>query len=367
MRGFVSTRRASLVVVALITLLLVACRGGSDNRDEPTSGAPRSFLMGISTLPRELNAQSYGETFKLAGMAGEMVLIQRVPPWAEFLPGSSVSSETTDNTAAELAAIADENLELFFAIDPTEGTTGRDRLAGLPPSHDGRAFDDADVRSAFASYAEYVAINYKPAYLALGVEMNLYYQKNDRNLDDFVSLYEETYDRVKAIAPETQVTVTFQYEDMQSLLPTEDRHFPDWPLIARFEDKMDVMAISTHPSFAYSRAADIPPRYYSQLRGFTDKPIVFAEIGFASEAGEQGVNNGSEAEQAAFASRALEEAEKLEMPFAIWFAGWDPAYAAGTAFSAFEHIGLLRADGSEKPAWAVWRTAAQRPYAPPTD
>jgi hypothetical protein len=50
------------------------------------------------------------------------------------------------------------------------------------------------------------------------------------------------------------------------------------------------------------------------------------------------------------------------MPFVIWLAAWDPAYAEDTAFEAFRHIGLRRGDDSEKPGWAVWAEAARRPY-----
>ncbi|MBI5287778.1 MAG: hypothetical protein HY873_02270 [Chloroflexi bacterium] len=357
--------RALLCAAALLPLALSACDRGSGSDEQPSAGNPRAFAMGISTLPRELNAQAYAETFELAADAGGMVLIQRTPPWQDFLPGASVGDETTTTTAAEIDAIDANDLTLFFAIDPTDGATGRDRLAGLPASHEGRDFSDPDIRAAFASYAEYVVINYRPAYLALGVEMNLYYQENQEAFEDFISLYEETYDRVKSTSPQTQVTVTFQFEDLQSLLPTEDRHFPDWPLIARFEDRMDVMAISTYPSFAYARATDIPDNYYSQLRGFTDKPIVIAEMGFASEPGET-MNSGSETEQSAFVARILREAASLSMPAIIWFAAWDPAYAEGTAFSAFQHIGLLHTDGAEKPAWSTWRTAALRPHHPPS-
>ena len=187
--------------------------------------------------------------------------------------------------------------------------------------------------------------------------------QDEERIDAFASLYEETYTRVRAVAPETQVTVTFQYEDLQSILPTEDRHFADWPLIERFEANMDVAAISTYPSFAFARAADIPENYYSQLLGFTDKPIVIAEMGFSSALSPPD-DNGNEEEQAAFVERVLADAEDLEMPFVIWFAGWDPAYAEGTAFSMFRHIGLLHTDGAEKPSWEEWRSAVQRPLEP---
>jgi hypothetical protein len=354
-----------LIATTIAAAGLIACNGGSkDDRNAQSAGPARSFMMGISTLPREQNATSYAETFDLAAQVGEIVLIQRTPPWADFLPGAGISESTVETTASEIDVLKDKGLQLFFAIDPTDGATGRDRIAGLPSSLAGRNFADPDVRSAFLSYAQYVALNYKPAFLALGVEMNLYYQKNPDDLADFKTLYDEAYDRVKQASPDTKVTVTFQYEDLQGILPREDRHFPDWQLIRAFDEKSDVTAISTYPSFAFSRAADIPDNYYAQLQGFTDKPIVIAEMGYASAATSQGINSGTEPDQAAFVRRAIDEAGAMKMPFVIWFAGWDPAYAEDTAFGVFRHIGLLRDDSSQKPAWAAWAEAARRPYKP---
>ncbi len=366
MLGTTLLRRLATLAAVGTLLVLAACGGGGGGtRNDATSGRERSFMMGISTLPRDLNGKAYADTFDLAAANGEMVLIQRAPPWSDFVPGADISEQTAKTTASEKQAISNKHLRLFFAIDPTEGTTGRDRLAGLPASMAGKDFSDPDVRSAFLTYAQYVAINYHPAYLALGVEMNLYNEKNKEDFADFKSLYFEAYDRVKESSPSTQVTVTWQYEDLQGRLPTEDQHFPAWQLVKAFDAKMDVAAISTFPSFAFGKASDIPDIYYSQLRGFTEKPIVIAEMGYSSAAGAQRINNGTEAEQAAFVSRALSEAEALRMPFVIWFAGWDPAYAKDTAFGVFQHIGLLREDGSEKPAWALWAEAARRPYAAP--
>ncbi len=359
------TLLAALAIACIGAALLAACGGGRTARNDDTEGKPRSFMMGFSTLPRELNADSYNETFQLAGQHGEIVLIQRAPPWEDFLPGSDVSDITAKTTAAEKDAIQGQHLKLFFAIDPTDGATGRDRLAGLPASLAGKGFGDSGVRSAFTSYATYVALNYHPAYLALGVEMNLYFDKNRDDLDNFKSLYAETYDRVKEISPDTQVTVTFQYEDLQGLLPTQDSHFAEWPLLRAFDPRMDVTAISTYPSFYFSSVSSIPENYYSQIRGFTDQPIVIAEMGYSSAPGPQGVNGGTEPEQAAFVRRAIDEAETLSMPFVVWFAAWDPAYAQDSAFSVFQHIGLIRQDNSEKPAWSDWLKASKRPYEAP--
>ncbi|HEY8173812.1 MAG TPA: hypothetical protein VIH21_12065, partial [Dehalococcoidia bacterium] len=315
--------------------------------------------------PRELSAESYEDAIDFAGKNGDIVLIQRAPAWEDFLPDGSVSDDTARATGAERDAVKDQHLKLFFAIDPTDGSTGRDRLAGLPGSLAGKRFDDPDVRSAFVAYAEYIALNYKPAYMALGVEMNLYYEKNKEDFENFESLYRAAYDAVKRKSPKTQVTLTFQYEDLLALLPREDRHFQDWQIIKTFDDVSDFVAISTYPSFVFDTPDLIPANYYSQLQAFTSKPIAIAEMGYASAPGQQGVNSGTEEEQTAFLRRALDEAGKLSMPFVVWFAIWDPTFARDTAFGAFQSIGLRRDDDAAKAAWAIWAENALRPYERP--
>jgi hypothetical protein len=339
---------------------------GDDKAQEAVAqgGRSRPFMMGFSSLPRELNAESYAASIEFAAEHGEILLIQRTLPWADFVSGAGISDETAGTTSSEREAIEDTDLELFFAVDVTDGATGRDRLANLPVSLAGKTFGDPDVRSAFIAYAEYVALNYKPAYLALGVEMNLYYEKNKEDFDNFRTLYAEAYAAVKEKSPGTMVTTTFQYEDLQGLLPREDEHFPSWQLVKSFDEHVDFVGISTYPSFAFPSAAAIPGSYYTALRAFTDKPIAITEMGYASTAGAHGVNSGTEEEQEAFLRRALEEAEAMNMPFAIWLAIWDPAYARDTAFSPFQSIGLLRESDEPKLAWAVWDEFAAQPHVP---
>jgi hypothetical protein len=362
MRPLRAFRLLAAVVALFAFVLVLASCGGSTSGGKQTTGSTRHFMMGFSTVPRELNADAYADTFDLASKYGEIVLIQRTPPWSDFLPGASVGDDTAKTTASEKSSITSKKLKLFFAIDPTDGSTGRDRLADLPSSLSGKGFGDADVRAAFIAYARYVAINYKPAYLALGVEMNQYYEKNKADWPNFKSVYAQAYDEVKKISPDTQVTVTFQYEDLQGLLPTADSHFADWQLLRAFDPKLDILTISTYPSFAFASAAAIPQDYYSQLQAFTDRPIAIAEMGYASEVGASGVNSGTESDQDAYLKRVLSDADDLEMPFVVWFAGWDPTFAKDSAYSVFQHIGLLRADNSEKPAWQAWAQAAKRPY-----
>lgn len=317
--------------------------------------------MGFSSWPGEPTEEAYRRTFELAGEYGELILIERVPPWEEFSPGSAISEETVATTREEKRLAEENGVDLFVAIDPTD-PLDRGRIAGLPDDVAGASFADPDVRLAFIAYAKFLALNLKPKYMALGVEVNMYYGRNPDDFPNFLSLYFEAYDAVKTLSPSTLIFPTFQLEDLAGELTSEQERVSRWHLIQQFEPKLDILAVSTYPSFAFDSPVDMPDYYYNQLLGVTSKPIAISEMGYSSGEGRHGINRGTEAEQEAFLWRILREANSLEMAFAVWFAGSDPAYATEPPFDLLRHIGLRRADGSEKPAWEAWTYYAERPF-----
>ena len=120
------------------------------------------------------------------------------------------------------------------------------------------------------------------------------------------------------------------------------------------------MTITTYPSLAFASPGAIPANYYTQLRVFTKQPIAIAAMGYSSVAS-PAQKGGGEDDQAAFLRRAFADAQKIAMPFVVWFTGWDPSFAKDSSYSAFQHIGLLTEDGSEKPAWSDWLETATAP------
>jgi hypothetical protein len=353
-----------LPAAALVACVVVAaaCDEGNAVRPVPTqSGTPRTFAMGVSSLPTELTEESYADAFDLAGRAGEVVLIQRTPPWQELLSGS-VSQETASTTRREVELADEHDLDLFLAIDPTDAATGREELAGLPADLRGAGFADGRVREAFLAYARYVAENYRPAYLALGVEVNTYARVQPEDFASFVSLYKEAYAAAKQLSPGTLVFPIFQFEELQGLLPLDETAEPQWDLIDRFEPEMDILAVSSYPSAAFATAEEIPLTYYSQLALFTTRPVAIAQMGFAPATDDIEV---AEAEQGEFLTRALDGAQRLSMPLVVWFVGQDLTYTGQPPLDQVARLGLKRVDGSPKTAWLIWEAAVARPLAAP--
>jgi hypothetical protein len=324
--------------------------------------------MGLSSLPKEATTAGYEKAFALAGENGELILIQRAPPWEEFRPGGTISAETLDLTREEKRLAEENRLGIFAAVDPLD-PADRGRLASPPDDLADAGFGDSRVRSAFIAYAQYLALNLKPRYMALGMEVDLYEAARPDDFDNFVSLYFEAYDAVKDISPGTLVFPTFQMEAIQNLLsPPAQAGQPGltnrWDLVLRFEPKVDVLAVTTYPSFAFKTPNDIPADYYDQLRRYSDAPIAIAAAGYSSGPGREGINEGTEEEQAAFLTRLLQDAQRLEMAFVVWFASTDPAFVQAPPLDLLQYIGLRRADGSAKPAWDVWAEEADRPLSP---
>ncbi len=358
-----------LVLLSLLLLgavLGVACRGGgtADDGQRPEGSAVRNFEMGFSSWPGEPTEEAYKQTFEQAGEYGDLILIQRAPPWEEFSPGSAISEETVATTREEKSLAEENGLDLFVAIDPTD-PTDRGRLVDLPDRLARASFSDPDVRLAFIAYAKFLALNLKPKYMALGVEVNMYFESNPEDFPNFLSLYFEAYDAVKTLSPSTLIFPTFQLEDLAGELPSNQERVSRWALIQQFEPKLDVLAVSTYPSFAFNSPSDMPEDYYSKLLGVTSKPIAIAAMGYSSGEGRQGVNAGTEAEQEAFLWRVLRDADSMRMAFVVWFAGCDPAYATEPPFDLLRHVGLHRTDGSEKPAWQAWSYYAAMPFQEP--
>lgn len=346
-----------------LTLLLVACDdspGGESPTAVPT-GLTRSFAMGLSSLPADLTEESYAQAFALASESGEVVLIRHTPPWGELLTDSFPSDSTVQTTQQEIDLSDANQLDIFFAIDATDRSEVTGQLPGLPEELLGASYADDSVREALVRYAQYVAINYKPAYLALGVEVNRLEKQDSEDFDHFVTLYHEAYAAIKDLSPDTLIFPTFQLEELAGLLPVDDPAEPQWELIAPFAPRADLLAVSSYPGVAFSDPDQIPSDYYAQLGSYSDRPIAIADMGYSSEPLADSPNDGTEAAQEAFLRRALIDADALSMPLIVWFVGQDPSFTGEPPFDLVQHIGLLRQDGTQKPAWSLWSEALGRP------
>ena len=359
----------------LAALLAAACQGTGDS-DGPTpgpdvtrpapEGQPRALRLGLGLQPSEETRDAYVSAFADAARNADLVSIARVPPWEEFFPGAEVSEETHALMQLERDLVRQYGLSLLFAIDPTDGAVQRTRIAGLPEgAQTAEGFLREDVQDALVAYAIYIATNYEPEYLVVGVEINMLESRSPEQFRGYLEGYRRVYDAVKSIRPRTRVLPTFQLEDLLGKLTQE--HPPRWEVIEAFGSRIDALGISTYPYLSSSirLVREIPADYYSQLRNRFAGEILITEAGYASATSEGHSWVGSEREQEQFLARLLQEAEANEFSAVAWVAERDPAQSRQGGAAVLNDVGLRYSDGSDKLAWAIWVEWVRRPLPAP--
>ena len=215
-----------------------------------------------------------------------------------------------------------------------------------------RIMDEKTQQKYVAGAADF-ASKYQPRYLGLGVDSDALYTRSPADFNKFVKLFDLTYDAVKAVSPGTKIFTTFQLEKMKGLNgglyggandPSKDL----WFLLDKFP-RADLIAFNTYPGMIYKSPSEIPADYFSSVKAHTPKPVAISGTGWQSAEGTSG-REGSEAQQVEYAQVFFARCWDLNSEFLAWSYLYDPTALA----EPFNSMGLLRGDGTPRPAWYAW-------------
>lgn len=223
-------------------------------------------------------------------------------------------------------------------------------VTGFPTDADGRRVVPEEPGEMVDVVSEWVAAHPIP-FLGFGVETNAFlWEKAPVDFEWLVATFPELARAVHEVAPSTVVFPGFQLERLRGLRDGVfggERVEPDWGLIDRFPDA-DAIGFTTYPGLIHVDPADVPGDYYEEILDHTDKPIVFTEVGWQA-GGDLGSWTGTPEKQEDFvAARLPELAEMSEMVI------WSFLYDQEAGGSVFESMGLVDANGRERPSWATW-------------
>ena len=324
-------------------------------------------LMGFFPSPPQMTLESVLAHFKHLGEHGDVVLVQNPPDWVSFLAGVEGESQKRTDIVNQITLARQNGLEPIFVADPLNGLNRREfgeLPAGWTPS-----FGNADVRTAFSNYVLWIVRTFEPRFIGLASEINTYADAFPDDYPNYVSLYHELYAQIKAEAPDTQVFVTFQWEDLNNLVggSNEGRaaQATNWEQVEVFEPDLDLWVISSYPFVAYPDGAALPDDYYTPLLARTDKPLAVAEGGLPSVS--KPPIAGSEAGQVDYLNAVHTQlGPRLSFWIYLLLADLDPdSWGQATSQNGlsdrdantlgyFVSVGLTSADGTPKPALAVW-------------
>jgi hypothetical protein len=217
-----------------------------------------------------------------------------------------------------------------------------------PPDMEDVTLSDVEWRDAYKQAALDVVWAARPAYLSLGNEVNRWYEKygaseNDPNgFQHYVSLYEEIYDAVKELSPETNVFCGFSRELVSELREA------DLEVLSMFDaNRLDLLVFTSYPYAVESinRPEDIPDDYYSSALDFMPgKLLGFSELGWPSMGEFGGEQGQSDFIQDVSGRLTIDRGVDLHLLGWAWLHDLDDN----------DYIGLIKVDGTEKLAYQTW-------------
>lgn len=230
-----------------------------------TEASARNAQVSVTPTPPSWDAEGFTKAFETARNCSSIISIQDPIDWWMLEGRSKTDSKAYKDSQWQSLLIGD--LDVFIQIDPYPMRSGE--------VYPGKTFADADVVEAYYCDALQRIELYKAKYICLAMEVNSYYITHPEDFDNLMKCCGEIYDRIKASHPDVIVFVSYQYETLVNL--------NQWHLISSYADLFDAVGLTTYPHvFNKQISSDLPADYYSRIRTYTRKPIVFAEIGWTS-------------------------------------------------------------------------------------
>ncbi|MGB9634861.1 MAG: hypothetical protein ACPL0A_00120 [Candidatus Micrarchaeia archaeon] len=221
----------------------------------------------------------------------------------------------------------------------------------VPPGMQNATLSNPKWRAAYKQAAIDVVKASHPKYLSLGNEVNRWYEKygmdGPNGFRNYVSLYEEIYDEVKKISPETKVFCVFARE-----IVSENREANLEVLRLFNPDKMDLLVFTSYPyATGKTDPSMIPDDYYSRAADYMPgKPFGFSEIAWPS----LDVFGGEEA-QAEFIMQATRRLT-MDRGVNLQLFGWPWLHD----LNENDAVGLIKVDGTEKLAYKTWKNISKK-------
>jgi len=167
----------------------------------------RGFFMGV--LPTTAQGQSFDDAYSQASQNSEFV-----PVWGRPTPFYNLASELSGDWGETFVKQLIRGNGMFPIIHLSFIGSGVTLVT--PPGMENATLSDPTWRTAYKQAALEVVKASHPRYLSLGNEVNRWYEKYGEDgangFTNYVTLYEEIYDSVKELSPDTKVFCVFARE-----------------------------------------------------------------------------------------------------------------------------------------------------------
>ena len=297
----------------------------------------RGFFMGV--LPTPAQGQSFEAAYAQAAQYSEFV-----PVWGRPTPFYNLVTDLSGSWGQIFVQQLIRGNGMFPIIHLS--FIGRGVTLVTPPGLENATLSDSSWRAAYKQAALGAVIASRPLYLSLGNEVNKWYEKygedGPNGFMNYVSLYEETYDVLKKLSPETKVFCTFARE-----IVSENREANLEVLRLFNPDKMDLLVFTSYPyALGKTDPSKIPEDYYLKAANYMPgKPFGFSEIAWASLDA-----LGGEQAQADFITQATGLLTR-DRGINLHLFGWPWLHD----LNENDAVGLIKFNGAEKLGYNAWK------------
>ncbi|PKN46012.1 MAG: hypothetical protein CVU59_07325 [Deltaproteobacteria bacterium HGW-Deltaproteobacteria-17] len=339
---------------------------------DPAPGRP--FLMGFSPWPWDATLAAVDWTYEHIKEGGDVLSehLEEGVPWPEALAGTAFSASYTDELNSRLqrldghATVLQINA-MNISRDGLAPYRGSDLSMPLPGEWGTYRFNDDNVKTAYLNYARRMIDVFSPAYVLIGVEVNLLLRNNPSLWPDWVELNAFVYAQLKLEFPELPVGVSVfcvPYFDQWS--GEDDTAAQLAALHADLEPSADFIAFSLHPFMSGLLADSFPVDYLWDLFAMTTKPVAVSESSYPAQPWQLTspalTFDGTPEKQDRFLHLMLEASRDFNAAFVIWFTIrdydqlWQNALGAGDDTLIWRDTGLYDENGTARPAYTRWST-----------
>ncbi len=337
------------------------------------SAAPhvRTYGMGWFVAAPEPTVEAVIATVQAMAMSGDYVLIQREVPWDRILAGQTMEQAATEDYDELIAFVRGNGLRLAMLVDPLNGLDRRQEGELLTAA--GRSLLEPEILGLHEEWVRLVAGRYKPDYLGLASEINSLAELGSLALYERIrEMANHLAPQIRSLSPGTKVFISVQADEAWGKIPlTPVRPVDHFNLANEFD--IDVLGVSSYPSFFFQDPSEIPLDYYQRFRLASGKPIIQAEGGWAS-AGTPSDPRFTPEKQVSYIRRLFDilDAAEAELVILLIYAdldlshpGWGPGVNVGPGLGVFATMGLATQSFEAKPALQHWRERFRWTRRPP--
>ncbi len=377
--------------LTLVAAILAACGAPVSNGpiaplpatgDDLATPETRGFRLAVTTFPPDFTAPAIAGGYSFSAHHGDMVAhhIDKGVPWPEAFAGTPYHERVEAELAAR--AVAGPGMPGYLAISPIavtrdglNGYWGRRDRGARPGAWRSRDFDDPTVVAAYVNYATDLVRRLRPAYLVYGIEVNMLAEKNPAAFARYVAMTAQVHGALRAAFPALPLVLSFH---AGSIVDDPDHQIAAIEQLLPFTD---ILAVSSYPYMAtsvgrfgprYEDPATLPGDWFDRLAALApDKPFAIAETGFPAESFTvPGLRvESDERQQADYVKRVLQDAERLDAVFVVWFLGQDidalyrrvGGGSTGNVFKLFRDTGLADGQGNGRLGLTIWDAWLARP------